>query len=830
MAHTPLEELYLEERRAHFHGSAKVDLHSISMNYGQETNPDTVKRLIKIFQTQGCARLDPANHVPVLVEQSVLDQALRDANASPSDLLQQFATNLPHINFPPEYKLTCVHGHHRLLAAEAYLLPEERWWCVDLYTSDISESTRERISDAYSNFGDCSDGEKFLQICRYQDREDEEAKLRWTSRLSPNKQEILQKIQRTEWLFQALAKLTPFRGLWADFYLGQFRNILTWKCREEISRYLGEIYVVWSRITSDAPSAVELIDSHTVRQLQGRVPKYSTQDQDAVRALFENGEAFPKVAEDSQRTIILRNIFSLDTIVVSFKTFFEDVKCLEQVALTLRDLSTPGRDDSLEMSFRRIYSGSGRIPIQVAENDFREVSVGPSAAARLGYRQICLCLLRNFPQISPEHSATNKKASKRQKRVSRTATSKTNLDIHHKLANLASQIGFNSPQIQNFLKADTDSKAIRAVLYSIRPREQYAVNPAELETAVLRMKQELGIFKPKPMAVLLPEIATEAAGEPVDLRYGMPSEISQTVDRQHLYLPTLYANREYQTRREITSFGAKRFMFFNFFGRDVEVPLSAKQQSFFPENELQRTENRRYERHCSLGVPMRYQTSPKAFQDALIPTQDVERRASPVQNPDISVDDPEAGTPSLGPNLGKYQVEDYLSVIGRVPHPSGTAGPEEDISDGLERLSQDCRRNGKMAFWKLETNTFILLDDHDDIIKRFIEALGKGEVVEVGARQGFVLIVNDKIVHDSSTDVLASARTTPGLDFPGIIFLIDAPCDQELNPWQKAASFGSFQKAIHLLNGGNLIQSRKRKISDMYTSSSIYSEDGEGRD
>lgn len=135
MAHTPLEELYLEERRAHFHGSAKVDIHDISINYSQEVNPDTIKRLIKIFQTQGCARLDPANHVPVLVQRSVLDQALRDANASPSDLLQQFATNLPHISFPTEHKLNCVHGQHRLLAAEAYLLPEERWWCVDLYTS-----------------------------------------------------------------------------------------------------------------------------------------------------------------------------------------------------------------------------------------------------------------------------------------------------------------------------------------------------------------------------------------------------------------------------------------------------------------------------------------------------------------------------------------------------------------------------------------------------------------------------------------------------------------------------------------------------------------------
>lgn len=226
------EKLYLEERRAHFRGSIKVDIQAISLNSSQEVNYETVKRLEKIFQTQGCARLDPANHVPVLVEQRALKQALKDANVPPSDLLSHFATDLPYLTFQQEYKLTCLHGQHRLLAAQAYLLPEDQWWCVDLYTSDISESTRERISDAYSHFGDCSDGIKFLHICRYRQRDDVEAESRWTSRLSSNKQEILQKIQRTEWLLQALLKLIPFDGLWMDFYLGQFRNILTWKCRE----------------------------------------------------------------------------------------------------------------------------------------------------------------------------------------------------------------------------------------------------------------------------------------------------------------------------------------------------------------------------------------------------------------------------------------------------------------------------------------------------------------------------------------------------------------------------------------------------------------------
>lgn len=589
------------------------------------------------------------------------------------------------------------------------------------------------------------------------------------------------------------------------------------------------MHTIWSSITSDVPSVAELIDSHTVHQLHGRVPKYSTQDQDAIRSLFETGEAFPKVIDSSLRAKLLRNVLSLDTMILSFKTFFEDAKCLEQIALGLRELSKPGRSDSLEKSFRKIHSGSGQISIQVAEDDFREVSVSPNAAARLGYLQLCLCLIRNFPQTSLEPSVISKRAPKRQKRVPRSASSKANADLPHTLAGLASRIGFDSPQIRKYLKDDTDTKALRACLYTIRPREQFAVDHGKLEAAVERMKQELGIFKPKPTTVQLPEFATEATGEPVNLRYGMPSEASQAIDRQHLYLPTLYTHREHQTRREITSFGAKKFMFSNFFGYDIDLPLASGRTTSFPRNEALNTGGQRDGSHRSVEEPSQSHDPHEVSQYREFGTDDVE------QQKDSSSDRifrtgtnySEATKSLLNPSLGRYQPEDYIDIMNKTNPHHTTAAPKDSIQNRLARQVQDCRDHGKMAFWKLETNHVTVLDkDDDDSITRQIEAFARGDQNAIIPRQNFVLVANDSIAHVNSTNVLEVSRKEPRLNYPGIIFLVDAPDSEELSPWQMATSEGSFQKAIHFLNGGSHVLSKKRRRIDN-TSSSIYSIDTE---
>lgn len=355
----------------------------------------------------------------------------------------------------------------------------------------------------------------------------------------------------------------------------------------------------------------------------------------------------------------------------------------------------------------------------------------------------------------------------------------------------------------------------------MRPREQFAVDHAELEAAVERMKQELGIFKPKPTTVQLPEIATEATGEPVSLRYGMPSEASQAMDRQHLYLPTLYTHREHQTKREITSFGAKKFMFSNFFGYDIDLP---GRTASFPRNEALNTGSQHDRSRHSVEEHTQSHALHEVSRYGELGIDDVEEEKDSSSDRIFRTDTnyPESTASFLNPDLGRYQPEDYIEIMNKTNPHHTTAAPKDSIQNRLARQVQNCRDRRKMAFWKLETDYVIVLDkDDDDSITRQIEAFANGNQNATMSRQRFVLVSNDRIAHVNSTDVLTVARTESQLDYPGIIFLVDAPDGEALSPWQQATSKGSFQKAIHFLNGGSHFLSKKRKaIND--TSSSIY--------
>lgn len=134
------------ERREHFRGSAKVRLRHLTF----EQHPDVqsqptfldqknVARLEKVFSIEGCLRLDPEHRVPVILDDKDLERSLREANVANGELFN--AKIPPTLSFPHGYSLRCLHGRHRIAAAQKFLLAGDKWWIVDIY----SESTCERI-------------------------------------------------------------------------------------------------------------------------------------------------------------------------------------------------------------------------------------------------------------------------------------------------------------------------------------------------------------------------------------------------------------------------------------------------------------------------------------------------------------------------------------------------------------------------------------------------------------------------------------------------------------------------------------------------------------
>ena len=132
----------LENKSSSFRGNAKIHLKHLQFDESKEVSlslhldPKNVARLIKIFELEGCLRLEEEHRIPAIINDATLQQALISSSLTNADLLTTGVP--PELQLPRSTRLNCLHGRHRIAAAQQILLPGNKWWTVDLYTEGSS--------------------------------------------------------------------------------------------------------------------------------------------------------------------------------------------------------------------------------------------------------------------------------------------------------------------------------------------------------------------------------------------------------------------------------------------------------------------------------------------------------------------------------------------------------------------------------------------------------------------------------------------------------------------------------------------------------------------
>ncbi len=120
-----VDDLLIEKERV-FCGSVKVPICKLTaedmLTNPRQLDPKNVARLRNIYLLEGCHRLDPQHHVPVLIDQFALDQALRKDNISRSSLKSFDEPKLLSV----DRNITYLHGRHRLEAAKDFLEADDK--------------------------------------------------------------------------------------------------------------------------------------------------------------------------------------------------------------------------------------------------------------------------------------------------------------------------------------------------------------------------------------------------------------------------------------------------------------------------------------------------------------------------------------------------------------------------------------------------------------------------------------------------------------------------------------------------------------------------------
>jgi hypothetical protein len=115
-------------------GTARANISSLEFIEGRQIDDRIVKNLINVFQQERCRRYDPENYIPVLLTQANLRRVLRSSKLTKADLKRPAHDgSLCLLKTAKNQMLRCLHGRHRIKAAEQFLPYDDRWWTIRIY-------------------------------------------------------------------------------------------------------------------------------------------------------------------------------------------------------------------------------------------------------------------------------------------------------------------------------------------------------------------------------------------------------------------------------------------------------------------------------------------------------------------------------------------------------------------------------------------------------------------------------------------------------------------------------------------------------------------------
>lgn len=301
-----------------------------------------------------------------------------------------------------------------------------------------------------------------------------------------------------------------------------------------------------------------VVDENSVHFLQALAPQRSLRDRNNIEVGMRDNSLFPSVSDQLSRDIIFRNICDIDGLVPSLFTFFESLKYLEPCCKILRDLVPLKSKRTIRQELFAHYWPQPSYPIEYGDSDRRLLPSDSSEhACELGYWQLWLYTLRNFPDLSPFSPRKELKKGKPQAKEPNPA-------LLRQLGDLAFRLGFQTPAAKASKERDAEADiAVRFIsqcggIISQCEREIAAL--ISIGKAVSQQASMAAYLDSPPLSgtTILPK----------DRRVGRPYEDSFQHDRQYLFLPYLCSSPT--SASDITSLFATRDMFVSFFGLDAE--------------------------------------------------------------------------------------------------------------------------------------------------------------------------------------------------------------------------------------------------------------------
>ncbi|KAK5069383.1 hypothetical protein LTR51_008633 [Lithohypha guttulata] len=334
---------------------------------------------------------------------------------------------------------------------------------------------------------------------------------------------------------------------------GNIRALMGIKCDEEIVHYLSHIYQTFSFLLDGDVLAMAKVDRHTIEQLQSRNPANCRQDRTLLEPMVEAGSIF-RAFDLAARRAIWDKLLVHRGLVLSLQTFFEDLKYLKVLAHCVLKLVQPVRLQTVRQAFKEAYVGNSSpiraydcIPARTEPDGFD-----------LAYRQVWVWAMRHLEDLRPGSVLLEGR--------DRIETRRKNFHAEYDFASEAHRLGFQSPKIDELLKADPDRIEARETLFRVRPPDRFTYSSEQLEDCIDQIVQLYGMAQPRDAPAGRPQLIVEGPGEnDIGRRCGRPHRHAFEESAAFMSLNNLHMNDSTKLGG-LSAFYVRRHVYLSFFG------------------------------------------------------------------------------------------------------------------------------------------------------------------------------------------------------------------------------------------------------------------------
>jgi hypothetical protein len=328
---------------------------------------------------------------------------------------------------------------------------------------------------------------------------------------------------------------------------------------------------------------MRLVDQESVKMVESKAPGASRHDLELLREPMQEGKLFPLIRDQKERDMIWARLSSIEYLIVTIYTLFEDVKYLRPLQKVVIRLLLPDFKGTIRKALRRAFTGThqeeGTFKVQTGEQKYTSCTGSVEDQIWYGILQLWLYAMRHFDKLVGE-------CPKKEEKQALPAPKKPSPLLWHRLGFLADAVGFTTKEIKDLKETNPDAEVAYAALLEARDSDYFTYDESLILRHLRRMKRMFDIAIEKLDPAGQPTLLVDRPGEAVSRRCGRIFENAHSRTRNYLFLRSMYEPTVGGGDR-ISPFFVRRSVFFAFFGRPPKSSLFERQRGNPPSPDLE---------------------------------------------------------------------------------------------------------------------------------------------------------------------------------------------------------------------------------------------------